>query len=404
MCQKLVELERAMAAFAAGFDAALISAAQAEGVMERAARIEHMAATVKGLAAARMCETELWSLGGDRSPAHMLARRTGQTVSGAAQQLEAAKKLRDHPKTDAAARKGTLSPQQAAAITDAAAADPKAEDDLLGLASRASLGELRDEAARRKAAAEDLEAKHQRIHAERHVRSWTGPDGAWKLTAQGPPEAGARFMARLQPIADEIFNTARREDRHEPTEAYAFDALMKLAEEGEDAPRARSGSTKVLVRVDFETLFRGHPTAGEVCEIAGYGPVPVSVVTDLLAQPDTFLAAVITKGQKVCGVAHLGRRPTAAQVSGLQWLYPTCAVEGCSAMARQWDHREDWSKTHRTPFDGIDGYCCHDHDKKTYEGWALVDGVGKRAFVPPDDPRHPKNKPKAKERPPPKAA
>jgi hypothetical protein len=48
MCQELVELERAMAAFAAGFDPALISAAQAEGVMERAARIEHMAATVKG--------------------------------------------------------------------------------------------------------------------------------------------------------------------------------------------------------------------------------------------------------------------------------------------------------------------------------------------------------------------
>ena len=131
--------------------------------------------------------------------------------------------------------------------------------------------------------------------------------------------------------------------------------------------------------------------------------MPVSVVTDLLAEGDTFLAAVITKGQKVTGVAHLGRRPTAAQVSGLQWLYPTCAVEGCSAMARQWDHREDWSKTHRTPFDGIDGYCCHDHDKKTYDGWALVEGVGKRAFVGPDDPRHPKNI-KEKERPPPEAA
>jgi hypothetical protein len=73
-------------------------------------------------------------------------------------------------------------------------------------------------------------------------------------------------------------------------------------------------------------------------------------------------------------------------------------------MARQWDHREDWSETHRTPFDGLDGYCCHHHDKKTYEGWALVEGVGKRAFVGPDDARNPKNKPKAKERPPPEAA
>src|SRR5256714_8732642 len=138
MCQKLAELGRAMGAFASGFEPALLSASQAEGVMERAARIEHMAATVKALAAARMAETELWSLGGDRSPAHMLARRTGQTVSGGAAQLEAARKLNDHPKTDAAARKGALSPQQTAAITDAASADPRAEDALLEMAERAS--------------------------------------------------------------------------------------------------------------------------------------------------------------------------------------------------------------------------------------------------------------------------
>src|SRR5207248_9565376 len=81
MCQKLAELEKAMGAFASGFDPALISAAQAEGVMERAARIEHMAATVKGLAAVRMCETELWELGGDKSTPHMRST-DGSTTSG----------------------------------------------------------------------------------------------------------------------------------------------------------------------------------------------------------------------------------------------------------------------------------------------------------------------------------
>ena len=33
--------------------------------------------------------------------------------------------------------------------------------------------------------------------------------------------------------------------------------------------------------------------------------------------------------------------------------------------------------------------CDHDHDLKTYKGWALVEGTGIRAFVPPGDPRHP---------------
>ncbi|MBV8981225.1 MAG: hypothetical protein JO086_10025 [Acidimicrobiia bacterium] len=49
----------------------------------------------------------------------------------------------------------------------------------------------------------------------------------------------------------------------------------------------------------------------------------------------------------------------------------------------------------------MDGYCCHHHDKKTYEGWGLVEGVGKRAFVSPDDPRHPNNAGNQRERPPP---
>jgi hypothetical protein len=402
MCVKLSQLEEAMASFASGFEPALVSAGEAEGVMERAARIEHMAATVKALAAARVGETELWRLGGDRTPAHMLARRSGEAVSAAAQELENAKRLASHPKTDAAARQGRLSPPQAAAITDAAEADPGSEEDLLDLAARASLAELRDEAARRKAAATDPDERHRRIHAERHARSWTGPDGAWQFSARGTPEAGAKFMARLGPLADAVFRQARAEGRHEPSEAYLFDALMGLGTQ-DQAPPARSGTTKVLVRVDFEALLRGRPAEGEVCEIAGFGPVPVSVVQELLAQGDTFLAAVITRGQAVCGVAHLGRRPTAAQHSALQWLYPLCAVEGCSALAKEIDHRQDWAATHRTIFDGLDGYCCHHHDLKTLEGWALVKGRGKRAFVAPDDPRHPRNA-KAQERPPPRAA
>ena len=258
----------------------------------------------------------------------------------------------------------------------------------------ASLQELRDEAARRKAAALEPEDTHRRIHAERNARSWTGPDGAWNFGARG---TAAQFMARLRERTDALFKKARAEGRREPLEAYLFDALMGLAAGDTDTKAARSSrDTKVLVQVDLE-----------VCEIAGFGPVPVSVVKDLLAQGDTFLAAVITKGVAVTGVAHLGRSHTAYQRTALQWLYPICAVEGCSALARQIDHRNDWAKTHTTLFDDADPYCKHHHDLKTYGGWGLVDGRGKRAFVSPDDPRHPNNARqagKATERPPPAAA
>src|SRR5688572_11790433 len=69
---------------------------------------------------------------------------------------------------------------------------------------------------------------------------------------------------------------------------------------------------------------------GESCEVAGFGPIAASAVRDLIDTGDPFLAAVVTRGTQVVGVAHLGRRANATQQTALEWLYPTCAAEGCS--------------------------------------------------------------------------
>ena len=145
----------------------------------------------------------------------------------------------------------------------------------------------------------------------------------------------------------------------------------------------------MIVRIDFDALLRGYPVSGETCELVGYGPVAVSAVRDLLDTADPFIATVVTKGHALVGVAHLGRRPNAYQQSALEWLYPSCAVEGCPAQARlEFDHRLDWATTHYTVFDLLDRLCPHHHDLKTRANWSLVEGQGKRTFVAPDDPRH----------------
>jgi hypothetical protein len=67
-------------------------------------------------------------------------------------------------------------------------------------------------------------------------------------------------------------------------------------------------------------------------------------------------------------------------------------VEGCSTVAfLEVDHRVDWARSHLTVLDLLDRLCSHHHDLKSREAWALVHGRGKRAFVPPDDPRHPRH-------------
>jgi hypothetical protein len=64
------------------------------------------------------------------------------------------------------------------------------------------------------------------------------------------------------------------------------------------------------------------------------------------------------------------------------------------------DHGRPWASTHLTLLDWLDRVCGHDHDLKTHRGWSLVPGRGRRAFVPPDDPRHPGNPGDAERAPP----
>ena len=113
----------------------------------------------------------------------------------------------------------------------------------------------------------------------------------------------------------------------------------------------------------------------------------------MIATGDPVLKAIVTNGKKVVGVVHMRRRPNAYQKSALDWLFPTCAAKGCGTRAcfLETDHREDWAHTHITVLELLDRLCRYHHRLKTTKGWALVEGTGKRDFVPPDDPRHPRH-------------
>ena len=390
MCDTLAELGEGMRSCAARFDVALLSAADAEQVVEAAAAIEGVAATIKALAAARVAEGGGWRGSGERSAAHHLARLSGSSVSQAVESIETGRRLEALPVVAAAARAGSLSGPQTAVLADAAAVDPSAEARLLEAAQGSSLGELRRECARTKAAGlPDPEARRKAIHRGRYLRSYVDGEGAWNLRVRDNPEVGAQVMAALEPIRDRLFREARKEGRREALEAYAADALGALAR-GETP--ARRGGSKVIVRVDLPALLRGRPAEGEVCEIAGFGPVAVSAVQEMMETGDPFLAAVVTDGKRVTGVAHLGRRPTACQRTALEWLSPECSASGCATVSfLETDHRVEWARSRLTVLDLLDRLCIHHHDLKTRDNWALVAGHGKRDFVPPDDPRHPRN-------------
>jgi Domain of unknown function (DUF222) len=465
-------------------------------------RIERLGAAGKTLLARRVAATHRRSGSADRSAADELARRGGTSSKAARDSVETSSRLPEQPHVDAALRRGELSPAQADLISGAAAANPQEEQRLLDLAQHASVPELRDECLRVKASADpDAEATHRRIHQHRCLRRYTDAEGAWNLHARGTAECGAVFNTVLDPIINEIFGTARREGRHQSPEAYAFDALIAMAERAADSdsagPSAESGSGAesdeanrpdkpetaatdpetaahrdaagpvsvprkdtggpemadadsmapyvpiaaaqvdldlvdedvdgtssdtaltsdaldreagapdsagepsssrrsrarsnprylALLRLDVEALRRGVVEGQELCEIAGVGPIPVTVARELLGE--AIVKLVITRGVDVLNVTHLGRAPTAAQRAAVLWRNPSCTVQGCSRTGFEFDHRDPWANTHHTRLDELDPLCKFHHDQKTHLGYALVPGTGKRPIVPPNDPRHP---------------
>lgn len=382
-------------ALAQHFSASDLRPAELLRGLEVASKMHNQLEAVRAVLASAVTDTKAWQGGRHRSAAELIGRTTGTSNREATELIETGARLKDHPATDKAVRRGELSGSQAHEVTQGAAANPRAEQRLLDAARHGSLGDLKDERRRVEAAADpDPEATRRRIHERRSLRTYAEPDGSWHLHLSHTTATGARVMGALRPHIDAAFEEARREGRYESPEAYGADGLVTAlcgAEEGGDGPKV-SGRPKYIVRIDHEALRRGQAKSDEVCEIAGVGPVSVSAVKELALEDDPFWVAIVAKGRDVFNVAHLGRQPNAHQLTALQWLFPACAVLGCNQTVRiQWDHREDWRQTHQTSLPDLDGLCAFHHRLKTNQGWMLVEGSEtKRAFVPPQDPRHPK--------------
>src|SRR3954451_2024014 len=182
-CTELQEMRKRLVDFAAEFDAELLDGERAGQVLNDVAAMANTLSSIKVRAARRLEATQSFRRDGHRSAAHQLAHATGTSVGKAKSEIEAAKRLEALPAPAQALSEERLSADKAAAVADAATADPSAEQRLLEHAERRSLGELKDEGERGKAAADpDPDSTHKRIHAERFCRRRKTGDGAGEIT------------------------------------------------------------------------------------------------------------------------------------------------------------------------------------------------------------------------------
>ena len=360
---------------------------------------------------ARAAEAGEWERARAASPAEWLASQLGTSTGRAKAELATSEQLGSLAATAGGVRAGLLSAEQAGVVADAASVNPAAERDLVAHAQRESLTRTRQEAERRKAEArseDEVAARDARVRRERRVRCWYA-NGAGHLEATGPVAAVKDLEAWINQQVDGKIRRKRDVADREPAAALRFDALMSaagsLGADGggtdgggdESAGRRRSKKTPVrrltLVKVDLAALVRGHTWPGELCEIGG---LPVSVAELRRTLGDSMLHLVLTNGDAVVDVVNLGRKPTVAQMLAKLFTDSCCTVEGCDRAVRlEFDHRDDWVRTLTTTLASLDLVCDHHHRLKTFEGWALVAGTGRRAMVPPTDPRHPEYRKRA---------
>ncbi len=285
-----------------------------------------------------------------------------------------ANQLQHLPVTQEALRNGTLSNAQAVEVARGAIVAPNTETQLLNLAKHATVRDLRDATSRVVAGATDEAERHRQVHKSRYFKSWTDLDGSFNVRGRMTAANGALVMAALKPIQDEIFKAARKSGEHERPEAYAADALMVLCEKATTKQSSGNKTTRpnavINIRIDIDALKRGRTENGEVCEIAGVGPIPVATATEYLGE--AFLKLLILDGTDIRTIAHMGRALPAKLRTAVEERDRVCQVPTCDmAIGLEIDHIVPFAEGGPASLENLVRLCKRHHIQKTHDGYRL---------------------------------
>jgi hypothetical protein len=325
---RLEEASRLVAGVLDELQPELLHSGDAAQLLERFVALGKRCDAGRTLVAARATAGDEWREKGVHSPEEWLARKSGTTQEAAKRTIAASNALDGLSRTRDALRKGKLSVEQTAAVTSAAAANPRAEAELLTAARTETLATLKNQAAQVRASADpDPQRTRIRIHRQRSVRFFDDHDGARCAFMRGPRDVMARFEARIQRQRERVFSAARKEGRHELPDAYTFDALIELTDPG--AESATSSKPEMLILADLAPLVDGHLHDGETIEIPGVGPYPVDAARELLLG-DAILRLVVRHGVDVAAVVTNSRDiRKAIEAASLARDRGRCVIPGC---------------------------------------------------------------------------
>jgi Domain of unknown function (DUF222)/HNH endonuclease len=355
----------------AAIEVDVVDAAGARELVGLADEVRRSGDALRTVAVGQVERTNGWKGQGAKSISEWLSIETDCAHYEAQSVVVLAGQLQHLPVTQAALRSGTLSGTQAIEVARGAIVAPNTETQLLNLATYATVRDLRDATNRVVAAATDETERHRQVHKSRYLKWWVGEDGACNLKARMTVANGALVKAALAPFEDSIFKQARTSGVHERPEAYAADALMALCTAKNVSTTKTTRSNAVMnIRVDIDALKRGHTEHGEVCEIAGVGPIPVATATEYLGE--AFLKLLVIDGVDIKTVAHMGRSIPAPLRTALEERDRVCQVPTCDmSLGLEIDHIKPFAEGGPASFENLVRLCKRHHLQKTHDGYRL---------------------------------
>ena len=270
-------------------------------------------------------------------------------------------------------RAGALSLVQTTAVAQAAAVAPNAEAELIRAAGSETVRALKNQA--RKFVLDSQGTIEERYERQRRLRAlthWIDDEGMVAGRFRLTPDEGSAIVQSIRREADRLFRHAHREGRRESSEACAADALVGLVVNGQTGSGKAKKTTEVVVVVSHAALRRGFigPGTDELCEVPGFGAVPVSRAREMLA--DSFLKGVVVDGVRPTHVKHFGRhRPaeidTALMVEAvIKRGAVVCVTEGCDrTVDLEWDHRRPFAQGGPTSAENLQALCRFHHSQKS---------------------------------------
>ena len=381
MFDRLNQITTELQAFISSIEVDCIDAAGARGLVEIAERVRRAGDALRTVAVGQVERTNAWKGEGAKSISEWLSTETDCAHYEAQSVVLLANQLHHLPVTQAALLSGDLSGTQAVEVARGAIVAPNAETQLLNLSKHVTVRDLRDATSRVVAASTDEAERHRQVHKSRYVKSWMDLDGSFNLKARMTAANGALVMAALKPIQDEIFKAARKSGAHERPEAYAADALMVLSEKasasdseaGANSTEKRSSRPNAVmnIRIDIDALKRGRTEDGEVCEIAGVGPIPVATATEYLGE--AFLKLLVVDGTEIRTIAHMGRALPAKLRTAVEERDRVCQVPTCDmTLGLEIDHIRPFAEGGPTTFQNLVRLCKRHHLQKTHDGYRLI--------------------------------